>query len=357
MKAPRVSVVMPIYKVAAYVEAAVGSVLRQSFPDFELIGVDDASPDDSARRFCALRDPRLRLVRHERNQGLAAARNSGIDAARGDFVALLDSDDLALPERLALQVAFLDANPEVLLCGGHMRFIDAAGRPYGRVHRAELRASRIVPLMAVRNPFFVSTVMFRRGALAPLRYRLDLPMAEDYAFYLDAARIGTMANLDALLLHYRHHPASLTSTRPAMMAGCVGQIHREQLVAMGVEPTQRELALHGHLARLDLPMDEGLLDEVESWLARLLLHGPPSGAAASPWQGVLGDAWFEVCSAASMLGPVAWRRYRLSVLARHAMPQRTRLLKFAVRAALRLDRRRWHPKPGPVGAKKTSSAA
>ncbi len=338
MSAPRVSVVMPIYKVAEYVDAAVRSVLTQSFGDFELIGVDDASPDDSAERFLATRDPRLRIVRHPVNRGLAAARNTGIEAACGEYVALLDSDDIALPDRLGRQVAFLDRSPRFVLCGGHMQFMDAAGRPYGRVHRAELRPNRIVPLLAMRNTFFVSTVMFRRPLAAQVRYRTDLPMAEDYAFYVDAARVGDLANIDALLLHYRHHPASLTSTRPALMMSCVAQIHAWQLASFGIEPTERELQLHGHLSRLDLPHDEKLLVEVEAWLVRLLQASVP-GATAESWAGVLGDAWFEVCSAASSLGPSAWRHYWRSPLARHALPGWKRQAKFATKVALRLDRR------------------
>lgn len=338
MNAPRVSVVMPIYKVAQYVDAAVRSVLQQRFGDFELIGVDDATPDDSAERFLAIRDPRLRIVRHPVNRGLAAARNTGIDAARGEYVALLDSDDIALPERLGRQVDFLDRSPRFVLCGGHMQFMDATGQAYGRVHRAELRADRIVSLLALRNTFFVSTVMFRRTLAAHVRYRTDLPMAEDYAFYVDAARVGDLANIDALLLHYRHHPASLTSTRPALMMSCVAKIHRWQLASIGIEPDERELQLHGHLSRLDLPHDEKLLVEVEAWLVRLL-RAPVPGASAAGWAGVLGDAWFEVCSAASSLGPSAWRHYWRSPLARHALPGWRRQAKFAAKVALRLDRR------------------
>jgi hypothetical protein len=329
---------MPIYKVAKYIEASVLSVLRQSFVDFELIGVDDASPDDSAQRFLDMRDPRLRLIRHPVNRGLAAARNTGIAAARGEYIALLDSDDIALSGRLARQVAFLDRSPRVVLCGGHMQFMDPAGRPLGSVHRAELRSDRIVPLLALRNAFFVSAVMFRRALATQVRYRTELPMAEDYAFYVDAARVGQLANIDALLLHYRQHPTSLTSTRPALMMSCVGQIHRSQLQAIGIVPSDRELQLHGHLSRLDLPTETRLLDEVEGWLLRLL-QGRTAGGSLAAWRGVLGDAWFEVCSAASSLGPCVWQRYWRSPLARYAQAGWTRQAKFAAKSALRLDRR------------------
>ncbi len=335
---PRVSVVMPIYKVEAYVEASVRSVLRQSLEDFELIGVDDASPDGSAARFLACGDARLRIVRHESNRGLAAARNSGMAAARGQYVALLDSDDLATPLRLARQVAFLDRNSDVVLCGGHMRFIDPSGRAYGRVHRAECDSERIAPSLALRNPFFVSTVMFRRSLAQRIAYRTDFAMAEDYEFYLRAAQFGRLANLDALLLLYRQHPASLTSTRPALMAQFVERIQRRQLFEFGVVPNARQMALHRHLTQLNLPPAESTLEELEDWLQHLLARVRAARGEAPAWPVVLGNAWFEVCSHASSLGAPAWRRYWRSPLSAAARPPRLRLAKFWTKAMLRIDR-------------------
>ena len=110
---PRFSVVIPAYNQAQFLGDAIQSVLDQTFEDFEILVVDDASPDESAeivRRFAA--DPRVHLLRHEVNRGLPAARNTGMRAARGEWIALLDADDYFHPEKLSTHAAFLAQHPE-----------------------------------------------------------------------------------------------------------------------------------------------------------------------------------------------------------------------------------------------------
>src|SRR5437867_1708261 len=108
---PKVSIVIPTYNYGRYVVEAVESVLNQSFQDREVIVVDDGSTDDTRERLERFRG-RIRYI-YQRNKGLPAARNTGIRAARGAYVAFLDSDDLWLPEKLALQVPILDTRQQV----------------------------------------------------------------------------------------------------------------------------------------------------------------------------------------------------------------------------------------------------
>ncbi len=105
---PRVSIILPVFNRAATVGRAIASVLAQSASDWELVVVDDASKDDLAGTMAGFSDPRLRVLRHERNRGAAAARNSGIGAARGPLIAFLDSDDEWLPPKLERQVAAIE---------------------------------------------------------------------------------------------------------------------------------------------------------------------------------------------------------------------------------------------------------
>ena len=113
MQTPRFSVVIPSYNQAPFVGDAIQSVLEQTYPDFEIIVVDDASPDNSNEIIQGFTDPRVRLIRHEKNRGLPAARNTGMRAARGEYIALLDADDYFHPEKLAAHAAFIEHNSEV----------------------------------------------------------------------------------------------------------------------------------------------------------------------------------------------------------------------------------------------------
>ncbi len=125
----RVSVVLKSYNHASYVGEAIQSILDQSFQDFEIVVTDDGSRDgspDVIRRFA---DKRLNLVAFEKNRGISAAMNNAISRANGEFIAILNSDDFALPQRLERQVAFLDANPQISGVFGLPKIVDEGGRP------------------------------------------------------------------------------------------------------------------------------------------------------------------------------------------------------------------------------------
>lgn len=110
---PKVSVVIPVYRQAHYLAAAIASLLAQTLQDFEIIVVDDGSPDDVPGALArASADPRIKLVRQE-NKGLAGARNSGFAAATGDFLSFLDADDTYEPQKLEKQVHLLESSPDL----------------------------------------------------------------------------------------------------------------------------------------------------------------------------------------------------------------------------------------------------
>jgi len=162
---PRVSVIMPVYNVAAYVGMAVRSVLEQSFTDFELIIVDDDGNDNSITICKGFEDKRIRII-SQRNRGLAGARNTGIAAARGEYIALIDSDDVWTREKLAVHVAHLDSNPEVGASYGGAELIDERSRllnirqspKLGRITARDVFCGR-----AISNG---STPVFRAALLA-----------------------------------------------------------------------------------------------------------------------------------------------------------------------------------------------
>jgi glycosyltransferase involved in cell wall biosynthesis len=169
--APRVSVVMPAYQVAATIEASIRSVLAQTMPDFELIIVDDGSTDATlaiARRFT---DSRIRVIT-QANRGLAGARNTGIAAARGAYIALLDSDDLFLPDKLAVHYTHLESDPTIGVSYAGAILIDEAGRELGirqcpklgRVSAADVFFGRAISNGS--TPVFRAD-MLRAAALGP----------------------------------------------------------------------------------------------------------------------------------------------------------------------------------------------
>ena len=150
MTHPTVSVVMPVYNTAKYVQSAIVSVLVQSFEDFELLIVDDAGTDNSIALCREFTDPRVRIISQE-NRGLAGARNTGIRNARGKYIALLDSDDLWEPEKLERHVAHLNASPKVGVSYAASLMMEEDGLLLRLVQRPKLRGVTARDVF-LRNP-------------------------------------------------------------------------------------------------------------------------------------------------------------------------------------------------------------
>lgn len=210
----RVSCVLPVYNGMEYLELAVQSVLAQSLPDFELVLLDDGSTDGSTRlcRDLAATDARIRLI-EKPNTGLVDTLNFGVREARGDYIARMDADDICMPERFARQVDFLDSHPEVAAVGSRVEVIDGAGRTTNLSHGNRWRMDRgAFPSggIALCHP----TVMFRRAAFLQTRgYSEIFHAAEDYALWMEMAKLGEMTELADRLLRYRVHEASVSSTK------------------------------------------------------------------------------------------------------------------------------------------------
>ncbi|MBK7430445.1 MAG: glycosyltransferase family 2 protein [Bacteroidetes bacterium] len=117
MKVPVVSVIMPVYNTGKYLAAAIASVLGQTFSDFELIILNDGSTDDSETVVKNFTDPRIIYLKNERNLGLIATLNTALSQCKGEFIARMDGDDICHSERLAAQLRFLNAHPEISVCG------------------------------------------------------------------------------------------------------------------------------------------------------------------------------------------------------------------------------------------------
>lgn len=277
--APRVSVILPVYNGEQYLQEAVDSILGQTFTDFELIAIDDGSRDGTAALLDALRDPRVRVI-HQDNMGLALTLNKGISLARGEYIARQDADDVSRPERLARQVAYLDAHPR---CGllGTWSVIQEDRVLTTRQHRHPCSNGEL-QLRLLFDSFFVhSTVMMRRAALDraglyPTDPERNPP--EDFDLWLRIAREHALANLPEPLLVYREVPGSISRTRAAVLdrraIAIAAENLRELLGTSAPESALTDLvALMRHSAQAvsaapDFRMLKGLLRQAEDRLAQ-----------------------------------------------------------------------------------------
>jgi|GEM_PF-1447373 len=212
--APKVSVLMTVYNGAIYLREAMDSILGQSFADFEFVIVDDGSSDASVRIVRSYADPRIRLIVSPKNLGQTPALNVGLRECRGRYVARMDADDVAFPDRLLRQVALLDANPEIGIVGGAMWIIDSAGRRIDFAYQPEDDlAIRLTSL--TRNPFHHPTVTLRRDVL--VRYGLEFneiyQANQDFDLWTRLLPVTRAANLPQAVLAYRIHGTNISVTR------------------------------------------------------------------------------------------------------------------------------------------------
>jgi hypothetical protein len=203
---------MPVYNAARFVEAAIRSVLAQTFDDFELVVIDDGSSDHSARIVQSFDDQRIRFVQNERNRGLTPTLNRGLALARGEFVARQDADDLSEPARLERQVAFLDANPEVAVVGSWYTKIGEHGQPLGKRTPPTDDVS-VQWAMLSYCPIVHSATTFRRDVIETLGgYDGRFAYAQDFDLWSRVAKRYRLANVPEYLVQYRVVSTSLTAT-------------------------------------------------------------------------------------------------------------------------------------------------
>lgn len=209
---------MTVYNGARHLREAVDSILTQTFPNLELIIVDDFSTDETPVILAeyAERDARVRLLRNDRNQGPYPSANRALEVARAPLIARMDADDISAPDRLARQVAFLDAHPDCMLVGGGYQSIDEEGRlRYVKRNPMDSRVAGWTARfrMPMVHPSFCFRSRFPDGT--SVRYGEDFPIAQDYALASRLARRGEIAVLDGILVHYRMHALNISTKRIA----------------------------------------------------------------------------------------------------------------------------------------------
>lgn len=240
---PEITVAMPAYNAAAYLREAMDSILAQTFEDIELLVVDDGSTDATLAiaKEAAKSDSRVRIERLPDNRGRPTARNMALGRARGRYLAWMDADDIALPSRLELQHACLEAQPDMHICGAGVEY-------FGYSQAVELfsqqpEAVRAAALFGASVPNGCALLRLDAVRKFGLRYDAALVRAEDMAFWADALLgAGLRAtNLQIPLLRYRYAPAP--QARQWHVRALLGHV----FPALGLRASGAQALLHANL--------------------------------------------------------------------------------------------------------------
>jgi len=207
---PKISVIMPVYNAEKYLRVAIESILDQTFADFEFIIVYDPSFDNSLNIINSYSDARIRVIENKKRIGLVKSLNKAIKEAHGEYIARQDADDISLPNRLELQLEFLEKHPEVALLGTGIYVINEKG---------ELIEKRIMhpnpkTSLLKGNRFIHGSVMFRKSVIDELgAYNELFKNSEDYELWLRISQKYDVNNLILPLYKLRTHGSSISSSK------------------------------------------------------------------------------------------------------------------------------------------------
>ena len=223
MKTPKISVLMPIYKTNPdYLKEAIQSILNQTFTDFEFLILDDYPEDDREIIVRSFKDERIKYFKNEKNLGITPSRNKLIDLAQGEYLAVMDHDDISLPQRFEKQVAYLDTHPEVGVVGCWVDCFPVKKE----LHFPSTDLSIKILLTDVCSIVHPSS-MIRKSVLKKynLAYKQEFTPAEDYHLWISLMECTQFYNIPEVLFNYRSHDDNTSKNQKRGMDDATQRLH------------------------------------------------------------------------------------------------------------------------------------
>jgi glycosyltransferase involved in cell wall biosynthesis len=209
VKMPLISVILPVYNAAPYLKEAIESILNQSFTDFELLVIDDASTDNSVSIIKSFNDNRIVLFEKSINTGYTDSLIMAVIHSKGKYIARMDADDYSLKERFSTQFNYMESNPNVLVLGTMFKFMDSAVK----ISHIPLGNKAIKLFALTQSPLAHPTAFIRRRVFDKynLKYDRKFEPAEDYDLWSRVLDYGEIENLPDVLLYYRRHEKQVSA--------------------------------------------------------------------------------------------------------------------------------------------------
>ena len=239
IKHPRISVVMPLYNGEKYLREAIDSILNQTYANFELLLINDASKDSTENIILSYDDSRIIYVKNEENLGLIKTLNKGFDLSRGEFIARMDQDDISTPDRFEKQVSIFEKNSKIGVCGTLFTPFGKDGK-FKTIDHPELHKDIKIHLLTacvIGHP----TVMLRKDVVENLRYDENYQAAEDYELWTRLVKSTEFYNIQESLLHYRIHETNMSVLENTTQIENTKKITGNQLKHIGIDNVESNI--------------------------------------------------------------------------------------------------------------------
>ena len=326
----KVTVLMPVFNGETYLREAIDSILEQTFDDFEFLIIDDGSTDKSRDIICSYNDPRIKLQVSDSNMGTVHALNRGIKLARGEYIARMDCDDISLPQRFEHQVRFMDAHPDVGICGSGMRLIKKGKLKNLRFQPASDEELKITLLF--NTCFFHPTVIMRKSVVKNVLYPDNLVYTQDYNFWTRMAKLTGFANLRKPLLYFREHSGQISGKKAKMQKNNARLIRQSYLNLLVDNVSAEELETHHLIAENTKGID---LEKAGTWLENLVkINKQKKAFSHEVFLKEISRKWWLCCRKNTHYGKKTLHIYRASYLHEHYRPETFKYLRFCVKSLL-----------------------
>lgn len=267
---PKVSVIMPLYNAENYVYKAIQSVLQQTYEDFELILIDDCCTDKTIQIIERIQDNRIKLYRNSKNEGIAKARNFGISMSKGEYIALMDDDDIAPPERLEKEVSFLDKYIDIDVVGGRCCFIDEKDNIIKWCDEPLMNPFYIRASLMFYDPIANGSALIRKSFIEQyeLKYQDECLGMEDYLFWINCSLYGRISNIREVMLYWRcstnNESARVQKEKEKERAKLFGELQRYALIKNGFELSELEMQLFIDMFTENMAANKCPIDKMEN---------------------------------------------------------------------------------------------
>ena len=269
MNYPLVSVVMSVYNGSEYIRQTIDSILAQTYRNIEFLIINNGSTDSSEEIILSYPDKRIKYIQNKKSKGLIASLNLGISLSQGEYIARIDSDNIADPERLDRQLEFLMTHPDHGMCGTFYRIIDSKGEVMEQV---ELPSSHIEAktFLMFGNCFCHSSIMIKASLIRELKYRKEYQVCEDYDLWHRASQLTKVSNIPIYATMYRVHGQSISQQEKKTQDNQVGLINKNFLEDHRIPYTPEELEIHTNFLRFNHGYYEtNGFAKLEDWLIKL----------------------------------------------------------------------------------------
>jgi len=265
-KSPAITVLMPVYNGDKYLIEAVDSILNQTFSDFEFLIIDDGSTDQSIDLIKTYDDPRIRLIMNKKNMGQSGTLNKGLSLARGEYIAIMDQDDISIPERIKKQLKFMENNSNVDVCGSWLQLFGK----YNGINELPIDSEKIKVNLLTNQNLAHPTVLIRKSTLVKynFNYNPNYSIAQDYDLWIRMSEYCTFFNIPEPLVKYRIHEnqnSKIAADRSIIESN---RSLNFLMKRMGIQLNDHELILHKKIFR-GVDIESLIMGKVFRYLMRL----------------------------------------------------------------------------------------